>query len=195
MSYLGNGVFSINSAGQPVATNTTIAIAPFNTLTADLATGLSTAICRDGQSTTTAQIPFAVGASFGAAIVYGGVTLSNAVTGTGNMVLSANSTLTGTTTAAILRTTSGTQALPTATPTTFVALPAISNGTWLISVAATVADASFSSVAIAVQDSSAVAITTILAGANMAITASGLNIRAQQPAGLLTATWSILRVA
>jgi len=42
-----------------------------------------------------------VGATqFDAAITYGGVTLSNAVTGTGNMVLSASPTLTGTLTAA-----------------------------------------------------------------------------------------------
>lgn len=40
--------------------------------------------------------------TFTAALTYGGVTLSNAVTGTGNMVLSASPTLTGTLTAAIL---------------------------------------------------------------------------------------------
>lgn len=39
-------------------------------------------------------------AAFSAAITYGGVTLSNAVTGTGNMVLSASPTFTGTTTLA-----------------------------------------------------------------------------------------------
>src|SRR3990167_496448 len=44
--------------------------------------------------------PYNGGAILGA-IRYGGVTLSNAVTGTGNMVLSASPTLTGTLTAAI----------------------------------------------------------------------------------------------
>ncbi len=136
MSYNGSGVFQINSSGQPVVTGTVISSTAFNALTADLATGLSTAITKDGQTTTTARVPFAQGISstlttdatsattgsiitaggistqkalwvgttsrhvgatqFDAAITYGGVTLSNAVTGTGNMVLSASPTLTGT---------------------------------------------------------------------------------------------------
>lgn len=61
MSYNGSGSFSINTAGQPVVSGTTITSTAFNLLTADLATGLSTAICKDGQTTTTASIPFAVG--------------------------------------------------------------------------------------------------------------------------------------
>jgi hypothetical protein len=136
VSYNGSGVFQINSSGQPVITGTVISSTAFNALTADLATGLSTAITKDGQTTTTARVPFAqginstlttdatsattgsiitaggismqkalwvgttsrhVGATqFDAAITYGGVTLSNAVTGTGNMVLSASPTFTGT---------------------------------------------------------------------------------------------------
>jgi len=140
LSYNGSGTFNINTAGQPVVTGTVISSTAFNALTADLATGLSTAITKDGQTTTTARIVFAQGvsstlttdatsattgsiitaggismqkalwvgttsrhvgaATFDAAITYGGVTLSNAVTGTGNMVLSASPTLTGTLTAA-----------------------------------------------------------------------------------------------
>ena len=136
MSYNGSGTFVVNSSGQPVVTGTVISSTAFNALTADLATGLSTAITKDGQTTTTARILFAQGvsstlvtdatsattgsiitaggismqkalwvgttsrhvgaATFDAAITYGGVTLSNAVTGTGNMVLSASPTLTGT---------------------------------------------------------------------------------------------------
>ena len=61
MSFNGSGTFQINSAGQPVVTNTTISSTAFNDLTADLATGLTTALCKDGQSTTTANIPFAQG--------------------------------------------------------------------------------------------------------------------------------------
>lgn len=63
MSYNGSGTFQINSTGQPVVTMTTITSTAFNALTADLGTGLSTAICKDGQTTTTAQIPFALGIS------------------------------------------------------------------------------------------------------------------------------------
>ena len=134
MSYNGSGTFVINSSGQPVVTGTVISSTAFNALTADLATGLSTAITKDGQTTTTARVPFAQGISstlvtdatsattgsiitaggistqkalwvgttttLAGALTYGGVTLSNAVTGTGNMVLSASPTLTGTLTAA-----------------------------------------------------------------------------------------------
>ena len=56
MSYNGSGVFTINTAGQPVVTGTTISSTTFNSLTADLATGLTTALTKDGQSTPTANI-------------------------------------------------------------------------------------------------------------------------------------------
>ena len=58
MAYNGSGVFLINSAGQPVVANTVISATTFNALTSDLATGLSTAITKDGQTTITNNIPF-----------------------------------------------------------------------------------------------------------------------------------------
>ena len=63
MSYNGSGTFNINTAGQPVVTGTVISSTAFNALTADLATGLSTAVTKDGQTATTARIPFAQGIS------------------------------------------------------------------------------------------------------------------------------------
>jgi len=57
MSYNGSGTFNINSAGQPVVVGTVITDTAFNLLTADLATGLSTALTKDGQTTPTANIP------------------------------------------------------------------------------------------------------------------------------------------
>jgi hypothetical protein len=57
MSYNGSGTFQINSAGQPVVAGTVITAAAFNALTADLATGLSTAMTKDGQTAATANIP------------------------------------------------------------------------------------------------------------------------------------------
>ena len=57
MSYNGSGTFNINSAGQPVVSGTVISSTSFNALTADLATGLTTALTKDGQSTPTANIP------------------------------------------------------------------------------------------------------------------------------------------
>ena len=53
-----SGVFSINSSGQPVVTGTTISSTVFNAFTADIATGLSTCILKDGTQTLTANIPF-----------------------------------------------------------------------------------------------------------------------------------------
>lgn len=61
MSYNGSGTFQINSTGQPVVGGTIISSSTFNALTADLATGLTTAITKDGQTTATARIPFALG--------------------------------------------------------------------------------------------------------------------------------------
>ena len=63
MSYNGSGTFVVNSSGQPVVTGTVISSTAFNALTADLATGLSTAITKDGQTTTTVRVPFAQGIS------------------------------------------------------------------------------------------------------------------------------------
>lgn len=57
MSFNGSGLFQINSAGQPVVNGTTIDATVHNALTADIATGLSNVICKDGQTTPTANIP------------------------------------------------------------------------------------------------------------------------------------------
>jgi hypothetical protein len=57
MSYNGTGTFLINTAGQPVVTNTVISATTFNLLTADLANGLTNVITKDGQTTVTANIP------------------------------------------------------------------------------------------------------------------------------------------
>jgi hypothetical protein len=88
MSYNGSGTFVINTSGQPVVAGTVISSTAFNALTADLATGLSTAITKDGQTTTTARIPFAAGinsslttdsssTSTGSIITAGGVGIAN----------------------------------------------------------------------------------------------------------------------
>lgn len=58
MAYNGSGIFNIDSTGQPVVATTLIEAATFNAFTADVGSGLSTAICKDGQTTITANIPF-----------------------------------------------------------------------------------------------------------------------------------------
>ncbi len=63
MSFNGSGTFQINSSGQPPVAATAITVAAHVALTGDLATGLSTCITKDGQTTTTAVIPFAAGLS------------------------------------------------------------------------------------------------------------------------------------
>lgn len=57
MSYNGNGTFNINTAGQPVVPGTIISSTTFNALTTDIASGLSNAITKDGQTTPVADIP------------------------------------------------------------------------------------------------------------------------------------------
>lgn len=51
------GVFTINSTGQPVVTGTVISSTVFNAFTADIASGLSTCVLKDGTQTITANIP------------------------------------------------------------------------------------------------------------------------------------------
>lgn len=58
MSFNGAGLFQVNSTGNPVVTLTTVSSTWANALTADLATGLSTAILKDGTQTITANIPW-----------------------------------------------------------------------------------------------------------------------------------------
>lgn len=57
MSFNGSGTFLINSTGNPVVFNTTISTTWANALTSDLASGLSTAMLKDGTQTPTANIP------------------------------------------------------------------------------------------------------------------------------------------
>lgn len=59
MSDNGSGTYVVNSAGQPVVSATPITAAAFNAYTADAATAMSNRICKDGQTTVTANIPMA----------------------------------------------------------------------------------------------------------------------------------------
>jgi hypothetical protein len=59
VSFNGSGLFQINTSGQPVVAATAIDPTVFNDLTADLATGLSNCVTKDGQTTVTANIPMA----------------------------------------------------------------------------------------------------------------------------------------
>lgn len=57
MAYNGSGIFNLYTPGNPVVTGTTISSTWANNTLSDIATGLSTAITKDGQTTITANIP------------------------------------------------------------------------------------------------------------------------------------------
>jgi hypothetical protein len=83
MSYNGSGTFTINSTGQPVVAGTVITASAFNALTTDLATGLTTAITKDGQTTTTARITFAQGITSSLTTDSSSVSTGSIITGGG----------------------------------------------------------------------------------------------------------------
>ena len=58
MAYNGSGAFTIDTAGNPVSSGTTIDPAVHNATNTEIATGLTTAITKDGQTTITQNIPF-----------------------------------------------------------------------------------------------------------------------------------------
>ena len=143
MSYNGSGTFNINSAGQPVVTGTVISSTAFNALTADLGTGLSTALTKDGQTVATARIPFAAGinsslvtdatnTTTGSIITAGGVGIAKAlyvgttlnvagastlaaITGTFNGTVGATTPAAGTFNALTVSSTQGTQTITSTT--------------------------------------------------------------------------------
>jgi hypothetical protein len=107
MSYNGSGTFNINTTGQPVVAGTIISAATFNALTADLATGLTTALTKDGQTTATARIPFAQGitstlvtdassVSTGSIITAGGVGIAKKLYVGTDANIAGNAAITGT---------------------------------------------------------------------------------------------------
>jgi hypothetical protein len=101
MSFNGSGTFLINSAGQPVVTNTIISSTAFNALTADIGTGLSTCLTKDGQTTPTANIELGgfklvnVGAPTlsGDALSFGNAATVSNLTATGTLNVSGASTI------------------------------------------------------------------------------------------------------
>ena len=72
-----SGTFSINSTGQPVVAATSISASVFNAFSADIATGLSTCILKDGTQTATALVPFAAGISVSQTVGIIGTTTNN----------------------------------------------------------------------------------------------------------------------
>ena len=63
MAFNGSGTYSLYATGNPVIAGTTISSTWANNTLNDIATGLTTCITKNGQTTTTAVIPFAEGVS------------------------------------------------------------------------------------------------------------------------------------
>lgn len=82
MAYNGSGVFNLFTPGNPVVTGTTISSSWANSTLSDIATGLSMVIAKDGQTTTTAAVPFAAG-------IVGVATNSSAAAGVVGEILTA----------------------------------------------------------------------------------------------------------
>lgn len=61
MPYNGSGVFTPPASSFPAVANTLIESAKFNAVVTDVATGLSTALTKDGQTVATVAIPFDAG--------------------------------------------------------------------------------------------------------------------------------------
>ncbi len=95
MSFNGSGVFVINSAGQPVVSSTLITAAAFNAFTADVATGLSNCVLKDGTQTVTANLALSgfklTGLGDGTS-KQDAATLANVVAGTGIYVATVGGT-------------------------------------------------------------------------------------------------------
>ena len=108
-AFNGSGTFVISGTGLPFVANTTISSTVVNTLDSDLATGLSNCICKDGQSTPTANIPLGgfkltnVGAATTAndALTYGTGTHSSTLLVPTRQVLTSGSSATYTTPAGV----------------------------------------------------------------------------------------------
>jgi len=101
MSYNGSGTFTINTTGQPVVSGTIISSTAFNSLTSDLATGLTTAITKDGQTTTTARITFAQGFTSSLTTDSSSITTGSIITAGGvgiakNLYVGVNANIAGT---------------------------------------------------------------------------------------------------
>lgn len=61
MPFNGSGTFAVYTPGTPFVTGTVISSTVVNNVDTDFATGLSTALLKDGTQTATAVIPFALG--------------------------------------------------------------------------------------------------------------------------------------
>lgn len=176
--YNGSGTFAVYTPGNPVVTNTTISSTVQNNTNNDFATGLSTALTKDGQTTPTANIPM------------GGfrITSVGAPSATGD-ALSEGRAIGGTTPAVgtflTVRSASSVTAITaTATPVTLFTPSANSSGLYLVNAYITNAGAAnYTAAAWLLFDGTNARLVTISNGALLTITLSGTDVQATQTSG------------
>lgn len=198
-AFNGSGTFVISGSGLPFVTGTTISSTVANQLNTDLATGLSTCLTKDGQTTPTGNIPLggfkvtglAVATATGDALSYGRAATVTTLNTTGLLTASAAISTT------LVFTSSGTVSLPLSTATTFTTLASAASGTWLVSVQLQVVDAlNYGQLAIVFQDNGNLSARNLWTN-NMSVSVSGLNLQATNIGGATTQTavWTITRIA
>ena len=129
MGFNGTGTFLINSTGNPVVTGTTISSTWLNALTADLATGLTTTLTKDGQSTPTANIPLGgfkltgvgVATTTGDALSYGRTATVTTLTASTSLTIASLTGVLTSSAGVVSVATAGTDYVAPGTATTFTA--------------------------------------------------------------------------
>lgn len=181
-----SGTFSPYTPGNPVVTGTTISSTAFNNTVNDIATGLSTALLKDGTQSVTANIPLnnfkltgvALATTTGDALSYGRAAVVTTIRATAGYATVSDVTA----------------STATATPVTlFSAL--ISGRYDMIVYVADLGVATTSTATIA-SDGTNVKITASSLGANMSITLSGSNVQATQATGsnqVMAYAYSLIR--
>lgn len=135
------------------------------------------------------------GVTLGAALTYGGVTLTNNVTGTGKMVLDTNTVLTGNTVVAAISTTSGT--VGGLSLNTWVPLFTPQNGSaYIVAVSAAVGAAVYSAISMITNDGGSTAMNVAGWGGAMETRMNGTAFEARQTSSgaTLSATYYALRI-
>jgi hypothetical protein len=175
-----SGTFSPYTPGNPVVTGTTISSTAFNNTVNDIATGLSTAILKDGTQTVTANIPMG----------------NNKLTGLAQSTATGDALSQGRAiTVSAANTASGiTASTATATPVTLFAVGADSG---LFIVYCWIEDAAnYTAEYHLMHDGTNFRLITVQTGAALTLALSGSNVQATQTSGSnQVMSWAYLKIA
>ena len=153
-----------------MVTGTTISSTVFNALTADLATGLSTCVLKDGTQTTTAAVPFAAGITGTTAVLSGAATLNGGIVGA--------------------FTTQGTQAVVATVPVTLFTM--VTRGTYIFQAMIRDISGADAKYGVSFHTGAGDTIATQAGGANVTFSLSGSSVQITNSATTSTYNWSYL---